>query len=530
MDRSNDRQVVASLLRRSRRLATPALLAAAALLGPAREAAAACPDGAEMACTTADGCEGIKYCEGLRWGPCMAIEDCTAPPPNDPFGTLDVVSLDGSATGVAMYGWAIDADTFGSPIQVRVLVDGELRATLWADQYRPDVGAAYPGAGNYHGFSTALPAEAAGKHTVCVQGVNTGSTGSTKTLGCKTYQIDAKVTTTWGLSDVGRCVADPIQAIGTLPTSGASFGFTTSTSSEGLVYFFGSPHLQGITRLAFGSGQYMVVSRSGSWAYYVVNMSTQGWGGAPFGGDGVHWGDFVALRVDNDPDIGLDHAGGVQSLGTLLAVPNENHATDDPGLALEDRTHIDFFDMSSPTNPQHLGILGRDTLVSTEAGAVAMARLANDRILLISGRTESNMLDFYVSAPGQPAGWEFLDTWDESEAISGLPDGDHEFGDYQGLTLVTRCGDGALFLVGTHKAGDLWGEDWVDLYQVQLSGDHATLTKVAKRHVDCDGNCNLDAAGGAYVAPDGRLIVYATEHAADGPVINGVRSVRARQF
>lgn len=529
MNLSNDKQASSSRLRRSSRLVTGGLLAAAALLGGAREAAAACQDGAYGSCTTSDGCEGIRYCDGMYWGPCEAIEDCTAPPPNDPFGSLDVVSLDGGATSVSMYGWAIDEDTFSSPIQVRVLVDGEERAVLSANQHRPDVGAAYPGAGDYHGFSTVLPAEAAGRHTVCVQGINTGGTGSNKTIGCKTYSIDGKVTTTWGLADVGRCVEDPIGAISSLPTSGTNFGFTTSSSSEGLVYFFGSPHLQGVTRLAFGLGQYMVVSRSGSWAFYVVHMGTQGYFGEPFTG-GVNWGDYVALRVGNDPDVGLDHAGGVQSLGTLLAVPNENHQTDDPSVPLEDRTHVDFWDMSSPTNPQHLGILGRDTLVSTEAGAVAMARLTNNRILLVSGRTESNMLDFYVSQPGQAAGWEYLDTWHESEAISGLPDGDREFGDYQGLTLVTRCGDGAQFLVGTHKAGDVWGDDWVDLYQVQLSGDHAMLTKVAKRHVDCGGNCNLDAAGGAYVAPDGRLIVYATEHAADGPVINGQRSVRARQF
>jgi hypothetical protein len=341
--------------------------------------------------------------------------------------------------------------------------------------------------------------------------------------------IEGKVTTTWGLGDVTRCVADPVQAISSLPTSGTSFGFTTSASTEGLVYWKGSPHLQGVARLAFGLGQHMVVSRSGSWAFYVVHMEDQGAFGAPFGG-GVSSFDHVALRVGNDVDAGLDHAGGVQALGTLLAVANWRSEGDDASLPLEERSHVAFFDMSDPTAPQEMGILGRDVLVSDQTGAVAMARLANDRILLISGRDESNWLDFYVSEPGQAAGWQHRTSWHESATISGLPDGDDEFGDYQALNLVTRCGDGALFLVGTHKEGDVWGPDWADLYRVELYGGSVMLTKVAKRHLQCDGHCNLDAAGGVYVAPDGRLIVYATEHAADGPSIDGLRSVRARQF
>lgn len=514
---------------RLRRLAPGGLLAATAILGAAADARAACEDGAVISCTTSDGCPGFKECDGLHWGICEALVDCHAPPGYNPRGYLDVGSLDGSATNLSVIGWAFDQDTFQSPIQVRIRVDGHVRATVWANQSRPDVGAAFPGAGDYHGFSTLLPADSVGQHSLCVEAVNVAG-GSDVTIGCKSYTIAGKVTTTWGLGDVTRCVQDPIQAISSLPTTGQNFGFTTSASSEGLVYFPGSPHLQGVTRLAFGLGQHMVVSRNGSWAFYVVKIETQGFFGAPFDHD-TWWGDRVVLRMDNDPDVGLDHAGGIQSLGTLLAVPNENHQTDDPGIPLEDRTHVDFYDMTNPESPQHLGILGRDVLASTEAGAVAMARLTNNRILLAVGRTESNRLDFYVSEPGQPAGWQLWDTWLESELITALPDGDREFGDYQGLTMVTRCGDGAVFLVGTHMNGDIFGADWVDLFQVEpYAGGGTLITKVARREVDCDGHCNLDAAGGAYVAPDGRLIVYGTEHAADGTAINGQRSVRARQF
>ena len=78
-----------------------------------------------------------------------------------------------------------------------------------------------------------------------------------------------------------------------------------------------------------------------------------------------------------------------------------------------------------------------------EAGAVALARLRNNRILMAVGRAESNMLDFYVSGSDQPTGWSYRDTWWQSEPHTTLPDGDDEFGDYQGLSFVTRCGDGA---------------------------------------------------------------------------------------
>ncbi|MFT3772401.1 MAG: hypothetical protein QM820_43965 [Minicystis sp.] len=250
-------------------------------------------------------------------------------------------------------------------------------------------------------------------------------------------------------------------------------------------------------------------------------------------GPGVNTFDFTALRVDNNPGLGFDHAGGIQALGTLLAVPNENHDTDCDicgDLPVEVRTQIRFFDVSTPTSPNLLGFVGQDVLASTEAGAVALARLQNNRILMAVARTESYMLDFYVSEPNDPLAWSHIDTWWRSEAHSTLPDGDTSVGDYQGINFVTRCSDGALFLAGTHKSGDIWGGDWVDLFRVELDVNTSVLTKVAKRHIHCDQQCSLDAGGGLYVTPDGRLVVYATEHAVDGPVINTLPTVKMREF
>lgn len=528
MSHSNHEPSSVRRLHRWSRSVGGGLVAAAALLGGARQAHAACEMGDVTSCTADDGCPGIKYCEDPYWGACEPIEDCHAPPGYDPNGTFDVLSLDSSHQTVTVYGWALDKDFSQTSIQVRVTVDGYHVGTVLADQYRPDVGAAFPGVGDYHGFLVSFPAEAVGEQRVCVRALNLGS-GSHTTIGCKDYTIAARATTTWGQADATRCVADPVQAVSSLATSGTNFGFTTSSGSEGLGYSPGTPHLQGITRIASGQGQYTVVSRSGSWAYYVVHQNGQGWGGGPFLG-GVTAADRVVARIDNNVGAGLDHAGGVSSIGTLLAVPNENHVTDDPGLPLDERTHVAFYDLSNPEIPNHLGILGRDVLQSHEAGAAAMARLTNNRLLLAVGRNESDIIDFYASEPGQVSGWIHIDTWQESERQTELPDGDDEFGDYQSLTFVTRCGDGGLFLLGTHRATDWSGADWVDLFRLDIDGTHAMLTKVAKRHVECDGNCNLDASGGGYVTPDGQLRVYATEHAANGPTIGDKRSVRARQF
>ena len=83
------------------------------------------------------------------------------------------------------------------------------------------------------------------------------------------------------------------------------------------------------------------------------------------------------------------------------------------------------------------------------------------------------------------------------------------------------------------------GQDGVDLFRVEFRYDPFThsgpdarvvLTKVAKNHLSCGGDCNLDASGGVYVAPSGQLLLYGTEHEAGGNKVNGQFTVRAGQF
>lgn len=88
-------------------------------------------------------------------------------------GWIDGVSLNGNV--MTLSGWALTSDYPGAAIGIRVLIDGQLAIPNFrvANEYRPDVGAAYPGYGNYHGFLFTVPAPH-GNHTVTAQGQNSG--------------------------------------------------------------------------------------------------------------------------------------------------------------------------------------------------------------------------------------------------------------------------------------------------------------------------------------------------------------------
>src|SRR6185436_15317082 len=125
-------------------------------------------------------------------------------------------------------------------------------------------------------------------------------------------------------------------------------------------------------------------------------------------------------------------------------------------------------------------------------------------------------------------GFDFFYTWDKDDLHSDLS-GDDDFGDYQNLNLVTQC-DGTLFIIGTHQS-TLSQQDFADTFRVDNgTGDEVVLTKVGARHLFCEDfgpqQCNLDAAGGVYLDPEGHVIVYGTEHDNDGP--GG--SVKFREF
>jgi hypothetical protein len=101
--------------------------------------------------------------------------------PQLPKGSLDGVTVSAGTLSVA--GWALDTDTPSVSGRVHVYV-GTRGAALTANLPRADIGRAFPGAGNAHGFafSTAVPR---GSHRVCAYAIDTGGRGSVL-LGCRT--------------------------------------------------------------------------------------------------------------------------------------------------------------------------------------------------------------------------------------------------------------------------------------------------------------------------------------------------------
>ncbi len=359
--------------------------------------------------------------------------------------------------------------------------------------------------------------------TVCCLGVVT-----VVLLGASAHAVDLRANLcAWGDPTCNRCVPDVASAVNALRGHGDVQGF----------YPLGDPvtlsnHWQGIQRLMVGGARYLAISQSGSTkAFSVVEMGSRDASGARLRSNKLVANQSYPATLPPSSDrvirdewlpstLPYTHQGGMQAVGSVLAVPLEESATGDLARVL-------FYDLSNPAQPVLLPT--SRAAMTGEAGTASVARLADGRFLLIIGRADANNLEFYLSTTSDlrsPTNdFTRLDTWNEAELRSVLSN-DSEFANYQNLNLVAQC-DGALFLVGTHLNFST-GQDWVDAHRLTAEGDNFILTKVAKRHLTCsypspgydsgtNRHCNLDAAGGVYVDPHGQLFVYGTEHDNDGP-------------
>ena len=116
-----------------------------------------------------------------------------APVVNNPFGNLD--SATGGEKSVYISGWAIDSDVLSTGLEIHVYIGGAAGAAgaeghsgIYANKNRTDVGAAYPSAGSYHGFSETISTNKYGTQEVYVYAINQGS-GNNALLGHKTVTI-----------------------------------------------------------------------------------------------------------------------------------------------------------------------------------------------------------------------------------------------------------------------------------------------------------------------------------------------------
>jgi hypothetical protein len=100
----------------------------------------------------------------------------------NPIGVLDSVQV--ANNGIRVQGWALDPDTV-DPLAVHVYVDGKLVKGATASATRADVGAAFPGWGDNHGFDVFVPNLWISEHDVCVYALNTGLGDVNPLVGCK---------------------------------------------------------------------------------------------------------------------------------------------------------------------------------------------------------------------------------------------------------------------------------------------------------------------------------------------------------
>jgi len=295
-----------------------------------------------------------------------------------------------------------------------------------------------------------------------------------------------------GATAVNRCVPDVNLAIASLDQHGTTRGFHyTGPALDGLFR-----HFQGITRLAREDGTWIAVSRSGS----ANAVALVGPGG-------------VAAEIP--APAGITHAGGIQALGSILAVPYEHK---------QGQSKVVLYDVADPFHPRIIYVLDRADVPAPSApghaSAVAIARLADGRLVMFVGVRSSEVLDVYLSNQAEldRPGLRFDRVATLEHAVEGR---------FQSHNLVTQC-DGTLYLVGAYARGIpvlRLGSDMLAWYRLTASGDGIHLEPAGTRKMTCE-YCNFGAAAGLYVAPGGELVLYGIEHRDAGPN----RTVRYEEF
>ena len=137
---------------------------------------------------------------------CAAISN--PPSSNVPFGSLDGVARH-AGPGLDVAGWAIDPNTT-APLPVHIYNNANFAAATTAANPRPDVGAAAPGYGNLHGYTTTItPVD--GLNHICAYAINIGPGTINPQLGCQDINYNANP---FGAFDTLRLAPGGIQVQG----------------------------------------------------------------------------------------------------------------------------------------------------------------------------------------------------------------------------------------------------------------------------------------------------------------------------
>lgn len=325
-----------------------------------------------------------------------------------------------------------------------------------------------------------------------------------------------------GSLNCNLCVPDVPARFNELRDHGEVLGFNPGTFDFNVAYP-SSNHWEGIQRLTVDYGRYFVLSkrddRAGGNVGHLVFMGTRNGDGLRFRSNRLSTS--IAQPEDTAPSgddravaalpvlDGFKHGGGMQAVGNIVALPME----EGPGLG-----RIALYDYNFTLTPSPFAFVNGN---SNTAGTASISRLSNGRYVLLLGQVDASVLEVFFSTETNLRSatnqWVRVDQWFDWELGSG------EWGPFQNLNLVTDCNDSQLYLVATRLGGLRWGavsDDYAHLYRVNIDA-HMRIEHVASKHLYCSNDgarqCNLDAAGGVFVDADRNLLLYATEHADDGP-------------
>jgi len=262
------------------------------------------------------------------------------------------------------------------------------------------------------------------------------------------------------------CAIDPVADIATLDadpdaniayrSGNSEFSYRSPTLRNGQL-----GHHQGIARMyiheGVDRGNYFVVSastRGVDAGFEVVHVASYGSPG-PLGSLAsprgvsrrndriVNW-----VSVDNGwLGTNYNHAGGLQVLGRIVAVPLESYKVDSPDDAsfvlwqLRPR----FAEMSEPVPRRNSSEHG-----STEhAGSIGLTRLGDGRYLVMVFGRHAREVEVFISTgnylPWASDDWASAGAWDVSQE-AGTVVSDEEWPAYQGTQLFPSC-DGKLYLL-----------------------------------------------------------------------------------
>lgn len=260
-------------------------------------------------------------------------------------------------------------------------------------------------------------------------------------------------------------------------------------------------HLQGIQAFKSNGKEYLVATGSSlAYSYYVVVELHKD------GNKVVHYKEIAPPPYN--------HAGGIQMLGTYLAVGVEDDQE-------KNRSKIIIFDLAIPgeTDITPLAVIEREGMYKeTTAGAVGFT-CHDGQYLLAVASWDAKTIDFYRSnlkPLGSPeskftkvATWH-ENTGDRSDWVSRW------WPSYQGLNLMVDH-KGNIHMLGFYRNKD---GNFTDHFTVQFGeGQEVQLVKQHTKQYFCVKGAHFRAGGGAYILDENIVAILAVDKSLKGKVM-----------